>query len=192
MNPIAWGIPATCAVFSAALLSLAASAQSLPQNSVPAGTTTRTASFMVSVMVDNDCMISNSNTLQFGHVAPVLGASTGAGLALTGQTTHFSVVCSKNTRYTLYLNQGSTASSTVDRRLMSGSTPGNMDQLQYQLYLDPACSTIWGDGASGSAGGISGVGSGSPQLYTVYGRILPQDTPNADLYSSIITASLTF
>jgi len=186
MKAILSGFLALCAVTAAAVLSLAASAQS----PVPAGTTTRTATFMVSVMVDNDCLISNNNALQFGHVAPRLDASTGAGLTPANQITHFSVICSKNTRYTLYLDQGSAPNSTVNGRLMSGATPGNTDQLQYQLYLDPAYSTIWGNSASGSS--ISGVGSGGPQLYTVYGRILPQDVPNADLYSSIITASLTF
>jgi spore coat protein U-like protein len=186
MKIIPSGTLAICAIAAVAQLCIAASAQS----AAPAGTTTHTATFMVSVMVDNNCAISNNNALQFGHVAARLSASTGTWLAPTDQVTQFSVICSKNTRYTLYLDQGSASNSTMNQRLMSGATPGNTDQLQYQLYLDPAYSTIWGNSASG--GSVSGVGSGGPQLYTVYGRILPQDMPNADLYSAMITVSLTF
>jgi spore coat protein U-like protein len=188
MKAIPSVILAVCAVPGVTLLSLAVSAQ----NPAAPGTQTRTATFMVSVMVDNDCRISSSNPLEFGHVAPALNTSTGTWLAAADWITHFSVICSKNTRYMLYLDQGSAANSTVSRRLMSGATPGNTDQLQYQLYLDPTYSTIWGNGASGSANGVSGIGSGAPQPYSVYGRILQQEIPNPDLYSSMITALLTF
>jgi len=188
MNRIPPGIVAICSALGLGPLSLSV----LGQNPAPAGTTTRTATFMVSVMVDNDCLITSSNGLNFGHVAGRLGASTGAWSAQTEQVTHFSVSCSKNTRYTLYLDKGSAVNSTVNMRLMAGNTPGNADQLQYQLYLDPAYSTIWGDGSSGSTSSMGGVGTGGIQDYTVYGRILSQDMPNADLYSSMITASLTF
>lgn len=160
--------------------------------SATAGTTTRTATFTVSVIVDNDCQISSSNPLSFGHAGFQSGDAPLARFAQTDQLTRLSVACSRNTRYTLYLDQGSVAGSTVLSRLMAGSAPGNTDRLQYQLYLDPSYSTVWGDGSSGSAGSLGGVGSGAAQVYTVYGRILPQDLPSADLYSSIITASLTF
>lgn len=155
------------------------------------GANVRTATFMVSVIVDNDCRIAGSNSLNFGHLAAPL--DTLLPHAVGGeQYTRFSVSCSKNTRYTLYLDQGSVPGSRIATRLMAGGTPGNGDRLQYQLYLDPAYSVVWGDGSSGSAGSVGGIGSGSAQVYTVYGRILPQDMPSADLYSSIITASLTF
>ena len=188
MSRIPSGIVAISSILAAAPLSFSV----LAQNSPAAGTNTRTTTFMISVMVDNDCVITDSNALNFGHIVPRLDASSSAWSAPASQVTHFSVSCSKNTRYTLYLDKGSTVNSTVNSRLMGGNTPGNADQLQYQLYLDPVYSTIWGDGSSGSIGSISGVGTGAPQLYTVYGRILPQDMPNADLYSSMITASLTF
>ena len=188
MRTIPPGVVALCSILGVAPLSFSAQAQ----NHTLAGTTTRTATFLVSVVVDNDCLISGSNALNFGHVATRLGAAAGAWSGQTDQVTRFSVSCTRNTRYTLYLDKGSVADSSVGTRLMAGNLPGNTDQLRYQLYLDPAYSTIWGDGSSGSTGSVSGVGSGGPQLYTVYGRILPQDMPNADLYSSMITASLTF
>jgi spore coat protein U-like protein len=188
MQRIEAGVVALIAASATALLPAATAAQ----GAAAAGTTTRTATFLVSVMVDNDCLISNSNALDFGHITPRLSLNLGALLDPLDQVTQFSVICSRNTRYTLYLDQGSAANSTVGRRLMSGASAGNTDQLQYQLYLDPAFASIWGSGASGSAGGVSGIGSGGAQSYTVYGRILPQVMPSADLYSSMITASLTF
>ncbi len=157
-----------------------------------AGTHTRTATFMVSVIVDNDCQISGVTALNFGHIQAPLAGYLAARSDRAQQFGRFSVSCSRNTRYTLYLDRGSVAGSSVASRLLAGSSTGNADRLSYQLYLDPSYSIIWGDGSSGNAGGIGGIGTGSPQIYTVYGRILPQDMPAADLYSSIITASLTF
>ena len=157
-----------------------------------AGLRTRTTTFLVSVIVDNDCQISNTTALNFGHIRAPLSDTPVAHAAQADQVGRFNVTCSRNTRYTLYLDHGSVAGSSIASRLMSGSSPGNNDRLGYQLYLDPSFSTIWGDGSSGSAGGLGGIGTGAAQGYTVYGRILPQDLPAADLYSSIITASLTF
>jgi len=188
MNKGPSGIAAIGLATGAALLSRGASAQ----NPISSGTSTRTATFMVSVIVDSDCLISGTNALSFGHTGPRLKTSAVAALAQTDQATHFSVTCSKNTRYTLYLDQGSVANSTVNARLMAGTSAGNTDKLLYQLYLDPAYSTMWGDGSSSSSNNVSGIGNGAPQAYTVYGRILDQNMPNPDLYSSIITASLTF
>jgi len=141
MNKGPSGIAAIGLATGAALLSRGASAQ----NPISSGTSTRTATFMVSVIVDSDCLISGTNALSFGHTGPRLKTSA-----------------------------------------------GNTDKLLYQLYLDPAYSTMWGDGSSSSSNNVSGIGNGAPQAYTVYGRILDQNMPNPDLYSSIITASLTF
>jgi spore coat protein U-like protein len=152
---------------------------------------TRTTTFLVSVTVDNDCQISGATALDFGHLHAPLAQTPVLRTEAAEQIGRFNVSCSRNTRYTIYLDCGSVTGSNLARRLMAGG-PGNNDRLAYQLYLDPAFSTVWGDGSSGSPGGLGGIGTGAPQAYSVYGLILPQDMPSADLYSSIITASLTF
>ncbi|MDR3414891.1 MAG: spore coat U domain-containing protein [Nevskia sp.] len=157
----------------------------------PAGTTTRTATFVVSVIVDNDCLLSSATDLDFGHARAHAVGGAKPQVAPSLQVTHLTVSCSKNTRFTLSLDKGNVPDSTIDRRLAAAGDPANTDRLQYQLYLDPSYSTVWGD-ASGVAGNVSGIGTGVVQTFTVYGRILPQERPNADSYSSIITASLTF
>lgn len=176
------------AILAALALMLPASAQT----SSAAATNVRTATFMVSVIVDSDCVIVNANALNFGHIGARLGSSSGLPFLRTEQVTRLNVTCSKNTRYTLYMDQGSVAGSTVDARLMAGSSAGNGDRLQYQLYTDPTHSILWGDGSSASSNSVGGTGTGTPQTYIVYGRILDQSMPTPDLYSSIITASLTF
>jgi spore coat protein U-like protein len=156
------------------------------------GTSVRTTTFVVSVVVDSDCQLSGATTLDFGHLRAPLSGSVVAQSAGTDQLGHFNVSCSRNTRYILYLDRGNVPGSSIALRLMSGGLPGNSDRLRYQLYLDPSFSTVWGDGSAGGADGLAGTGTGAAQVYTVYGRILPQELPTPDLYSSIITASLTF
>lgn len=175
-------------------LLLAALAGSQPATAQGQGVAlrTRTTTFVVSVTVDNDCQISGATALDFGHIRAPLSDLTASRMDPVEQVGRFNVSCSRNTRYTLYLDRGSVAGSSVANRLMAGSTAGNSDRLSYQLYLDPAFSTIWGDGSSGGANGLGGVGNGAAQSYAVYGRILSQNLPAADLYSAIITASLTF
>jgi len=173
----------------AVLLSFAAS----PQSGVaPPGTNTRTATFVVSVIVDNDCLLTTASGLDFGHAELRQSSPSSVQIVPSAQVTHLSVSCSKNTQFTISLDRGSTPGSTVEHRVAAGSKPGNADRLQYQLYLDSQYTTVWGDGSSGANGNVSGVGTGTAQTFTVYGRILPQDRPNADSYSSIITASLIF
>jgi len=173
------------AVCAAAALLLAG----MPPAQAQTALRTRTTTFVVSVTVDNDCRISGATALDFGHVRAPLDGDPAAPAQQYGR---FSVSCSRNTRYTLYLDRGNVPGSSIAGRLMAGITPGNNDRLLYQLYRDPAFSTVWGDGGDGGTDGLGGVGTGAEQSFIVYGRILPQQLPAADLYSSIITASLTF
>ncbi len=175
------------AILAALALMLSASAQI-----AAAGNSVRSATFMVSVIVDSDCLISSANALNFGHIGARLGLGSDLSFLQTDQVTSLYVTCSKNTHYTLYMDRGSVPGSTVDVRLLAGSSAGNSDRLQYQLYTDPSYFTLWGDGSYGSSNSVGGNGTGSVQTYTVYGRILDQSMPTPDLYSSIITASLTF
>ena len=139
------------------------------------------------MVVDNDCQITHADDLAFGHAA-----GSPARLAQAQQVGWLSVACSRDTLYVLGLDRGNAQGSSVGRRLMAGSQPGNGDLLQYQLYIDAAGATVWGDGSSGGGSTVSGVGSGAAQAYAVYGRLPAQDRPGADRYISVVTASLTF
>ncbi|MDB5986021.1 MAG: spore Coat Protein domain protein [Nevskia sp.] len=149
----------------------------------------RTTTFVVSVVVDGDCWISGSRELSFGHVHAQAG---GGRFPMTRQLTHFGVSCSPSTRYSLALDRGDVRESSIADRLMAASSAGNRDTLRYQLFTDANFSSVWGDGTSGGANTVSSVGNGATQLYTVYAEIPSQQMPVADLYSSTITASLSF
>jgi len=79
-----------------------------------------------------------------------------------------------------------------DRRLTSGAY-----RLRYQLYLDPARTSLWGDGSGGSGTvSISGVVNPTTpfrQALTVYGRILArQPRALAGSYADQITVVLNY
>ena len=79
-----------------------------------------------------------------------------------------------------------------ERRLAVGA-----GRLRYQLYLDPARTVLWGDGAGGSqTAAVSGVVGPSTVFrwsLTVYGRLLArQSDALAGAYADQITAVLNY
>lgn len=79
-----------------------------------------------------------------------------------------------------------TATGTISAQCTNGDGAVN-----YQLYLDAAHSTIWGDGTAGTST-ATGTGSGLSQSLTVYGQVPAQTTPAPGTYSDTITATITF
>jgi spore coat protein U-like protein len=78
------------------------------------------------------------------------------------------------------------------RRLTGGTR-----SLRYQVYLDPARTMPWGDGAGdGAVASVSGLVSSQAvlrQTFTLYGRILGrQNDARVGDYSDRITAILTY
>lgn len=145
----------------------------------PAITTPATAfPFTASATVINDCLI-NANNLSFG-TASLLTNGISA-------TTSISVTCTNNDAYRIALNGG--GSANVSARSMARQGGGGA--ISYQLYLDAAHSTSWGDGTAGTSM-YTGTGSGNIQTATVYGRVSAQTTPAPGNYSDTITATIAF
>ena len=138
--------------------------------------------FTVSVTVPASCSISVGN-LSFGSVS-VLTANTDANAGL-------SVTCTNTTPYTVSLGAGSGAGATVGKRLMTGSSAAT---VAYGLYQDSARSTVWGATPPPAAGAntVSGVGTGSAQALTIYGRVPPQPTPTQGTYNDTVLVTLTY
>jgi len=135
--------------------------------------------FSVSATVLNDCNISASN-IDFG-TSGVLGSDLIANGTVSAQ-------CTAGDSYSIALNSGTTPGATLaDRRMLSGGS----SVVHYQLYTAANFSTVWGDGTAGTAP-ISGVGTGSGQSYTVYGRVAAQSTPAPGSYTDVITATITY
>lgn len=72
------------------------------------------------------------------------------------------------------------------RTLFRGS-----DRLNYNLYLDPGHSQIWGDGTGGTLRQVS-VSNNQPVTLTIFGRIPPGQDVSAGTYSDTIITTINF
>jgi spore coat protein U-like protein len=137
-------------------------------------------SFTVTASVINDCTISSTN-INFGS-AGVLSST----LTATGTLT---VACTKNDAYSIAISAGAGSGATVADRVMTRS--GGSDKVHYQLFQNASYSLPWGDGTNGTTA-LAGTGTGSTQSVTVYGRVLPQSTPQAGTYIDTVIATITY
>jgi spore coat protein U-like protein len=93
-----------------------------------------------------------------------------------------SVGCDSDTSLQVALSAGN--GTFAARKLQNGA-----HDLLYNLYLDPARLSIWGDGAPGTGLlGLSGLGGN----YTIYGRIPARQNVPAGHYADTIVVTLTF
>jgi len=66
-------------------------------------------------------------------------------------------------------------------------------QLQYNLYLDPARSSVWGDGSAGTGQyGPSLPPNGSSVQIDIYGRVPARQIAHAGSYSDTVLITLVF
>ncbi len=93
--------------------------------------------------------------------------------------------------YAIHLSRGAYSAAYNPRRMGSGN-----GRLSYDLYTDPARTTIWGDGSGGSgfiSDSLSVLLGGSSRSYTVYGRIPGgQRFAATGAYSDTITFTVTY
>ena len=102
-------------------------------------------------------------------------------------SSQISVQCTNNNAYSLALN-GGTVGGNVLARKMKHSTAA--DTVGYQLYQGSNYAIVWGDATGGSP--KTGLGLGTVQNHTVYGRVPAQTTPRPGSYSDTVTATITF
>ncbi|MBI1873419.1 MAG: spore coat protein U domain-containing protein [Acidobacteria bacterium] len=94
--------------------------------------------------------------------------------------------CDKKSDITITLNTG--GSGTFSPRRMSGP-----DSLDYNLYLDAARSTIWGDGTSGTGTySQTNVPKNTTLTVTVYGRVPNGQDVSAGSYGDSVTVTILF
>lgn len=139
---------------------------------------TKTTTFIVQATVISDCSIISVPNINFGNV----GVMT-ANLDITSTLT---VACTPGTAYALMLDGGSVSGSTVSNRLMAQGS----NTLQYQLYSDSGRTQVWG--MTQGTDTQSGTGTGTNNIYTIYARMPPQPTPPTGLYTSTVTATISY
>lgn len=127
-----------------------------------------------------------------------------SGTAVTAEG-RIEVTCSEGTDYLLKLEEGQNhlpllgPGGVLGTRRMRLAGGNIFQMLPYQLYQDPAHSTIWGSACvpgrvgclvSVGARGQVGVASGASQSWTVYGRIFDSGflnpTPPNGAYSDVV------
>jgi len=147
--------------------------------STPCPTGGSIASFSTSATatVLSACNVSAQN-INFGTVG-FLASTTDANGTITVQ-------CDLGLPYTVSLNGGNSGATDPTLRQMSSS--GN--RVTYGLYQDSARSQPWGNTAGSNT--VAGVGTGSLQTLTVYGRIPAQATPAPGTYTDTIVVTVGY
>lgn len=139
----------------------------------PAGATTAVAG--VSASVGPSCSITTT---------PVsFGPFTGTQIDSVGSVTAY---CVNGTNWTIGLGAGTGPGATPYNRSMTAGPY----HLAYALYSDAARTRIWGNTAGTDT--VSGVGDGTPQVISVYGRVPAGTLPGVGNYADTVVASITF
>jgi spore coat protein U-like protein len=139
---------------------------------------TATTTFNVQMTIAASCIINSASTLNFG--------SSGVIAANVDQTSTLQVQCTNTTPYTISLDPGTGTGATVAARKMTNGA----NTITYSLYSDAGRTTVWGNTIGTNT--VAGTGNGASQPYTVYGRVPPQTTPAAALYTDTITVTVTY
>lgn len=123
-----------------------------------------------------DCLV-RSTPVNFGNY-DLLAASP---LNSTGSIT---VTCSLGIPYTIKLDQGQNSGGSFQQRKMGSSVGGKA--LSYNLYRDSSRTEVWGDGTSNTFV-VLGIGTGSNQNFTIYGRIPGRQKVRVGPFNDTIT-----
>lgn len=145
--------------------------------STASGTVAADPTFTINAMVAANCLVSTQN-VDFGSKG-VLDGNVDA----TGQV---SVTCTPAAAYTVSLNGGTTGSPPTTRKMSKGG-----ETVTYGLYKNADRTQPWGD-ASTPGSTVSGTGTGVAQVFTVYGRVSPQATPSAGVYTDTVVVTVTY
>lgn len=163
------------------ILPLAASAIILAQSLLggPAIAAVATGNMTVRITITAECKVQTASDLDFG--------SKGVIDANVDQTSTIGVQCTSGQTYNVGLSAGAGAGATVALRKMTG--PGAAT-VNYALYRDTGRTQPWG--VTVGTDTVAGTGNGNVQNVTVYGRVPPQATPAAGVYTDTVAITVTY
>ncbi len=142
-------------------------------------TSSTTAPFTVQTTLQPHCILAISQNVAFGTVANLTSDIDAIGT--------LDMQCTSDTPYKIALSAGNGAGATTSLRKMTG--PG-ATEVTYALFQDAGRTQIWGDSLDVDT--VGGAGNGSTQTITVYGRISPQISPAAGLFTDTVVATLYY
>jgi spore coat protein U-like protein len=147
----------------------------------PAFAAQATSSLDVEATVTANCTVSTA-AVEFGNVDVTSGqAAQGTGSVI--------VTCTNGTAWSAAADAGAgTGADLTVRKLANGA-----NLLNYALFIDPARTQVWGDGAEGATSLFSGTGTGSAQAKTVYGLIAAGQTDApAGSYADTVQVTVSY
>lgn len=136
---------------------------------------TSNTTFAVSVAVPATCLIT-ATALNFMAYTGVVDVATST----------ISMTCSNTTNYNVGLSAGLDSGATVTTRRMSNGTA----VMTYALYSDSSRTLNWGQTVGTDT--VTGTGSGTAQVLTVYGRVPAGQFVTPGNYSDTIIATVTY
>lgn len=139
---------------------------------------TATSSFQSQIVIQADCHILSTNTLNFGTQG-VLTANVDA-------TATFNVQCTNTTPYNIGLDAGTTTGGTTSTRRMTSGTA----TIDYQMFSNSGRTTNWGNTIGTNT--VTSNGTGASQTFTIYGRVPAQNTPAPATYTDTVTITVTY
>lgn len=135
--------------------------------------------FIVEAIVEASCTVSVSN-MDFGAIDAAI-------IVPVDQTATVTVSCTNQADYTVGFDQGThfdAVPSLSTRNMANGA-----QLLGYNLYQDAARTIAWGLAPGAVA---AGMGTGSNQVITVFGRILPDQQALAGTYTDSVVVVITY
>jgi spore coat protein U-like protein len=139
---------------------------------------TATGSFNVQVTIAATCVVTSATNLDFG--------SQGVLAANVDQTSTTNVTCTNTTPYNIGLDKGVNGASVTTRQMKSAGPA----LINYSLFSDAGRTVNWGNTVGTDT--VAATGNGAAQPFTVYGRIPPQTSPLAAVYTDTITVTVTY
>ncbi|HEV7318445.1 MAG TPA: spore coat U domain-containing protein [Ensifer sp.] len=133
--------------------------------------------FNVNAFVAANCAVT-TQPVDFGAVGVLSRNVDSEGAVI--------VTCTPGTAYTIGLGTASGGGNPTARKMTNAS-----QSVTYGLYKDSAHTQPWGDSAlPGST--VGGVGAGAGQTFTVFGRVPPQTSPSAGVFTDTVIVSVTY
>jgi spore coat protein U-like protein len=151
--------------------------------------------FCFHALVEASCVGTNCNcsisvgTFNIGTYAPLSGSSSNGSSNITIQCT-VTLVPLISAAYQISLTTGSSGSYTT-RKMTNGSY-----LLNYNIYTDPARTTIWGNGTAGTStiddSYLNLLVLSVTRNYAMNGFIPASQNVGPGVYNDSITATVTF
>lgn len=143
-----------------------------------ANAATQTSNFDVSTQVTASAQVS-ATPLAFGSYNPI---DTDA----TDEESIVSVTATVGTTYNIAIDAGHGSGATAAARKLEA--PG--DDLTYSVYRNSARTEVWGNTFGNNT--QAGVGNGTAQNITVYGRIPAQQSARPGSYQDTLTVTVSY